>query len=171
MKSHWVRAAEYYLEHHPDGNLLDFAVVVHHDRNQKKVKFVPGQHNNALAVYHDPKGSTWVVPERRYSAIGINTKYGVWIPMPDEVRPCCQGLIPRSYAKYPWTYQRHCSTIRHIAMLFNVDERDLSKRVAKERPEPYRCPTCKKFLSEDLYACGKCLWKQRNGLDNAVAAG
>src|SRR4051794_33990625 len=81
--------------------------------------------NFAIRVYHDRQLKDY--KERRFPPRGVRVgkgKTAIWYPVPYEVRSCCWGVAPPDW-RYPWVYQRHCRTARHVAMLFNVDERDI----------------------------------------------
>lgn len=49
---------------------------------------------------------------------------GVWIPSDTEVRWCCE-TIRRPSMMHPYAFLSHCRTIKHIAIMFDVDERRL----------------------------------------------
>ncbi len=119
---------------------LQFAVVVYKARNLTKA---------------DREA---IPPQRRpFQPFGYYTGKqagGPWFPHPYEVRACCQAMTPLVLG-HPYHYQRHCRTLRHIALLFNVDEPDLRKALDLEH-EPLRCATCSKFRSSDDYICKSC---------------
>lgn len=129
---------------------LEFAAIVYEQRNRSK---------------EDREKLGW----GNYAPLGFkvgnnNSKqYGfdhrVWYPHPDEVRPCCQGLAQPKF-NYPWIYQRHCRTLRHVALLFNVDESDLREATGTTRVRN-QCE-CGKFRRSDDYLCKKC----REALDS-----
>lgn len=81
----------------------------------------------------------------------------IWVPHPQEVRPCCQVMAPPNL-KYGWAWQKHCRSLRHIGMLFNVDERDIRAIIQAQGyiKARKRC-SCGKFISQDNYACKSCL--------------
>lgn len=88
----------------------------------------------------------------------------VWLPFPAEVRSCCQEIFPPTL-KYPWTYQRHCRSARHVAMLFGVKEQDILRAVQTPRIVS-RCCECKRFIAQDDYICPAC---RENALDKLAA--
>jgi hypothetical protein len=116
----------------------DFAAKVYKNRNLSKEERSAKQWQ--LSYPHQPIG--WYLRGRG----------SLWVPHPQEVRPCCQVLSLTSQHKYPWAYQRHCRSIRHIALLLNVDESDIRGRVKEPRK---RC-SCGKYIKQDDYACGNC---------------
>jgi hypothetical protein len=140
---------------------IEFAVSVYRNRNMSKAE-LEARRNAGIPfsrlLFH-PVGFR-VGPK-------IPGQQQLWIPHPLEVRPCCQVITP-PVQKYPWGYHRHCRSLRHIAMLLNVDERELTRLVKVPR---LRC-SCGRFLKEGNYACGKCLWKNRqDGLDKQAQTG
>lgn len=150
---------------------LDFAVEVYLDRAQKSELYDPEKHaNHDGVIWRNPTtGKDMASPRRLWSPRGIIHKQNhvnFWYPLPEEVRPCCEGVKLPNF-KYPYVLQRHCRSARHVAMLFNVDERDLV-RLTSSRARQKRCVECKRFLAPDLYICGPCMWKQRNALDKAA---
>lgn len=51
----------------------------------------------------------------------------VWTPHPDEQMPCCQGEKRRREEfrqQFPLHWKKHCCTYRHIAVLYDIDEKD-----------------------------------------------
>lgn len=110
---------------------------------------------------------------RQFAPIGFwvdragGKKNGIWYPHPDEVRACCRGMGHMASLKYPWHYQRHCRTIRHVAMLFDLDERHLRKYLGKQHGQgQMRCVSCNRFVRSFLDKCGPCMAKER--LDKAA---
>ena len=101
----------------------------------------------------DRKHPQWVLTYP-HQPIGfyLRGRGSFWVPHPQEVRPCCQVLNLTSQHKYPWVYHRHCRTLRHIAMLLNVDEGAIRQRVKIPRS---RC-SCGKFRKSDEYVCRNC---------------
>lgn len=132
---------------------LDFAAKVYKERNRTKEEREKG----GYGIYQ-PIGFKIGVDARKWS--GKDMRF--WYPHPDEVRPCCQGLA-QPKTQYPWIYQRHCRTIRHVALLFNTDENDLREAVGKSVTRN-RCVTCGKFRLADDYICKSC----RKALDGPL---
>jgi hypothetical protein len=80
--------------------------------------------------------------------------FKMWYPHPLEVRPCCQAIeVP--HPAYPWTYQRHCRTARHVAALVDVTEQALLAHLGI-RVGQARCAQCSRFRPADDYLCGVC---------------
>lgn len=123
---------------------LDFALIVYRGRQAKDRKD---------RVY--PPHGVKVGGDKKYAG----ARQAIWYPTPHEVRPCCWGVAPPNVL-YPWVYQRHCRTARHVAMLFNVDERDIVRATSKRR-EQKRCSSCKRFISSILEECGPCMYRER----------
>lgn len=98
---------------------------------------------------------------RFYAPWGLSTKNKLWIPFPTEVRSCCT-VVGLPTMKYPWALHRHCRSARHVAMLFDVDERHILNAVEQPRIRS-RCCECNRFVRADDYICGRC---RENALDN-----
>lgn len=118
---------------------LDFAYEVYLDRQEKNPQ------------------------KRRWAPLGVRVPFGnkakgtsgyYWYPLPSEVRGCCTDIAPPTF-RYPYVFQRHCRTARHVAMLFNVDERHLTA-LFSARGKQSRCAECKRFILSDDYICGRC---------------
>jgi hypothetical protein len=148
---------------------LDFAIEVYLDRQQKSEPYDEAKHKGR-GMRYDREGKVMWIPDRYFPPRGIWAPRGdtlrLWYPFPEEVRPCCEAVRLPDF-KFPYVLQRHCRSARHVAMLFNVDERDIVARTSK-RSRQKRCVECKRFLAADLYICGPCGWKQRNALDKAA---
>lgn len=130
---------------HPGYSLLDFAERVYKDRNIPKEARKAGW----IGVYPlQPKG--------------LNSRSGIWMPAPQEVRVCCQQLRDASL-KFPYVFHRHCRLIKHVALLIGVDERDLSRRVKRIKALPRHCAfdDCGKFVPKDDYICDRCRFIHR----------
>lgn len=152
---------------------LEVAVLIYEDRNAPIEDYDEKKHvQTGWKVYTQKDGKKKAVPYRVYPPIGFWVPIGYstdiqgeikkvkyWYPHPEEVRPCCWGLM-QPVAAYPWHYQRHCRSARHIAMLCNVDERELTARIST-RSKQNRCESCKRFIAADLTQCGPCLAKER----------
>src|SRR3954464_3060762 len=112
----------------------------------------------AVAVYHARNKSKEELSKKhsgphRYQPIGFwhpRKLEGVWYPVPLEVRPCCWDLQSPT-AKYGWTLHRHCRTVRHVAMLCNVDDRHLYRELGI-RKDQTRCH-CGAFCPKSDYLC------------------
>jgi len=55
----------------------------------------------------------------------------IWHPDEREVRDCCREISPPS-RRFPFSYLRHCCTIRHIATLWEIDESQ-ARRAFRQR--------------------------------------
>lgn len=51
---------------------------------------------------------------------------GVWVPYISEHAACCDAIAPPN-RRNPTTLLRHCVTIRHIAAIHGVEERELRR--------------------------------------------
>lgn len=91
-----------------------------------------------------------------------------WVPHPRETRECCTDLSGhvQGIFRWPYTYYKHCCTIRHVAMLVGVEERELARVTGKRKKEPNRCAQCHLFRKDDDYLCGSC----RNTLEEAISS-
>lgn len=129
---------------------LDFAAEVYRHRN------VPKEEREAIKESgKDIRSKYRYQPSGFYtyaSAIEGNGKF--WYPTPSECRMCCSVMNPPGH-QYPFVYQRHCRTIRHIAILFNVSERELA-RVLGLSPTVNNCANCGKFRPAADYLCKVC---------------
>lgn len=85
-----------------------------------------------------------------------NKQFKTWYPLPVEVRPCCQEM-ELIRPEYGWALHKHCRTLKHVAMLFDVEEKDLRKELGINKPTPKRCENCSRFASPDSPYCGYCL--------------
>src|SRR2546430_1998461 len=79
----------------------------------------------AKAILHDRQ----VAKTGQLRPMGHRDAYGRWWPHPQEVQECCRYV--KHSTKYPYTLRKHCCTLRHIARLCGVTERDLRE----ERPK------------------------------------
>jgi hypothetical protein len=62
---------------------------------------------------------------------GAYDSHHIWRPAETEWRDCCSHIQPPS-ERFPRRYLDHCKTLRHIAMLFNLEEQDLRKALQNE---------------------------------------
>jgi hypothetical protein len=51
-----------------------------------------------------------------------------WFPDPDERRDCCDSVRSPS-RRFKFSLMLHCRTLKHVAKLYNVDEKQLRKLV------------------------------------------
>lgn len=122
--------------------VVEFATAVYEDRNVAIPK----------DATEDQKIALWRA--RKYSPVGVYTKGKVWYPAPCEVRLCCQEMEPPILA-FPWAYQRHCRTIKHVAALFGLEELELARHMGV-RADQARCAECSRFRPQDDYLCSHC---------------
>lgn len=64
-----------------------------------------------------PKGGRQSIAEELRGYIE-NEETGIWLPMPAERMPCCDGVKVDKDNKYALLY--HCATVEHIRELVNV---------------------------------------------------
>lgn len=67
---------------------------------------------------------------RRTHPAGNLGKGGRWTPAPEERRSCCNDICRPSRA-WPWTLNRHCRSLEHVAALFEVDALQLRRKAAE----------------------------------------
>ncbi len=65
---------------------------------------------------------------RRDHPAGYFTNGEKWYPADDERCWCCK-FIREPSRKWPWSLNKHCRSIEHIAALSNVDATDLRRAV------------------------------------------
>jgi len=63
-----------------------------------------------------------------------------WYPSEEEHQPCCAVIRSPSRA-WPYTLNKHCRSIEHVAHLYNVDAPALRKLVRAERTQTQSQPT------------------------------
>lgn len=119
---------------------MELAVLVYKARNRGKEELAEGKGKGPFPF--QPMG-VW----------HPNRQTGVWYPIPLEVRPCCWDLNVPS-RKYGFSLHRHCRTIRHIAMLCNVDDRHLFRELGIRKAQP-RC-SCGSYCPKEDYLCSRC---------------
>jgi hypothetical protein len=59
---------------------------------------------------------------------GKTDKAGRWYPADQERQSCCE-YIRRPSCAWPWSLMVHCRTLRHVAHVCGVDERELRRAV------------------------------------------
>lgn len=96
---------------------------------------------------------------RLYPAMGVESRSGHWYPLPQEVASCCKTLkLPRGKAP-PWMLKQHCCTIRHVALLYDVDPKLLQEIVNMDLGivpalrVSRHCKDCGKFALKDSEYC------------------
>jgi len=62
--------------------------------------------------------------ERKEHPRGKFDDAGRWYPAWEEVQGCCWLVLPPSRS-FPYRLLNHCRTARHVAALYDVDEREL----------------------------------------------
>src|ERR1700676_1246009 len=120
---------------------LDLAATIYWDRN------IP------ILVCTDLKPMIRAPSRRRYyQPLGIRDKCNRWFPLPLEVQDCCKKLTGMPPYQLPWTWQVHCNTVRHVALLAGVDPKQLQERINEDLGVlapipilPKRCKNCGKF--------------------------
>lgn len=122
--------------------VIEFAAAVYKDRNVPIPK-------DSTAIQ---KAAIW--RNRKYAPMGIYAKSKIWYPVPYEVRSCCQEMTPPMLS-FPYAYQRHCRTIKHVAALFDLEELELSRYLGV-RSDQARCAECSRFRPKDDYLCNYC---------------
>jgi hypothetical protein len=66
---------------------------------------------------------------------------GRFYPSEKEVRDCCAGIRAPSRA-FPFSLMKHCRTVKHIAKLYEVSEKDLKAEAEKVKQQLwYLCQT------------------------------
>ena len=68
--------------------------------------------------------------DRTEHPAGHFTNGNKWFPSAEERCFCCIGIRQPSWA-YPWSLNKHCRSIEHIAELCDVDATDLRRAVRK----------------------------------------
>ena len=63
---------------------------------------------------------------------GTFDRAGRWYPAAGEVRSCCRVVRHPSRA-HPYSYYRHCFTLKHIAQRFDLDPAVLRRAVRRIR--------------------------------------
>jgi len=66
--------------------------------------------------------------DRRSYPGGKFDKGGRWYPDDDERRDCCDSIRSPS-RRFPYALLLHCRTLKHVAKLYNVDEKQLRELV------------------------------------------
>lgn len=56
---------------------------------------------------------------------------GLWLPSPQERRPCCEGVVPSPANRQ--ALESHCRTQRHVAQLFDVPLAELKSAIRRSR--------------------------------------
>lgn len=96
---------------------------------------------------------------RAFSAPGAYTKLNhIWVPAPHEIEPCCKKI--QWPGRVSWHWQRHCRSMRHIALKCDVEVEAL-KKALDFRMRPYitrawytkRCPSCGRFIGKKDKFC------------------
>ncbi len=67
---------------------------------------------------------------RMFNPTGTFDKAGRWYPDESERRDCCRQVRSPS-RRFPYSLMVHCRTIKHVANLFGVDEREMRKEVRR----------------------------------------
>lgn len=64
--------------------------------------------------------------------LGLMSSTGYWFPLPCEVEECCKAIkLPQKYSFS--SLKRHCKAIKHIALKYDVGEKELRDEINKER--------------------------------------
>jgi hypothetical protein len=71
--------------------------------------------------------------DRVHHPNGVFDNLSRWEPIGNEAQDCCNAIRPPS-ANYPYSLLLHCRSLKHIARLYQVDEKALRKRVREMRP-------------------------------------
>lgn len=71
----------------------------------------------------------------------FDEKLGVWIPSPNERRPCCARAERKISRRNPYVVFNHCKTIEHLSLKYEIPYKDLKAAVRQARED-------KKYLSE-----------------------
>jgi hypothetical protein len=64
---------------------------------------------------------------------GRTDNAGRWYPTPQERRACCDAVRPPSRT-WPYSLYSHCCTVRHVAALYDLDERTLRQHLRDTTP-------------------------------------
>lgn len=56
---------------------------------------------------------------------------GLWLPSPQERRPCCEGVTPSPANRQ--ALESHCRTQRHVAQLFDIPLAELKSAIRRSR--------------------------------------
>jgi hypothetical protein len=55
----------------------------------------------------------------------------IWVPDPEEVRPCCRRFLRRVSRAYPEVVYNHCKSVEHLAQRYNVSPKELRQALRK----------------------------------------
>lgn len=69
---------------------------------------------------------------------------GQWFPDAGEYQDCCNDIRGPS-RRWPYSYLRHCSTVKHIAVKYGLDEREFKKFLKGELVRLEFEQSCKKL--------------------------
>jgi hypothetical protein len=96
---------------------------------------------------------------------------GLWLPSPQERRPCCEGVVPSPANRQ--ALESHCRTQRHVAQLFDVPLAELKSAIRRSRSEEGRRPGAPRegaALTELVRVSGEARTQALSELREAIVA-
>jgi hypothetical protein len=84
--------------------------------------------NKVESILHDAAVEYVNRQSRATNPLGGFDKAGRWYPDPDERRDCCDSIRSPS-RRFPYSLMLHCRTLKHIAKLYDVEEKQLRELV------------------------------------------